>query len=208
MSLSTLLCVRRRSTAASLGMLATPDSFRLNQSPLGAVLLPQAPITVGYIPSPEDLSLTRSVSVFHRLGRILTDHVFHPHGIPNYVVGLDVLLTIADVLPSGRCTRYAHNPCCFRRNRTPWPPSSSTRLPRQISGCSTFHREISNPGFCISSRDPELEWASLPLHPSGQAVKVAFKREQFRYVPGLHVTPVYFGKTVPPSRLPSCTGIP
>jgi len=34
-------------------MLATPDSFRLNQSPLGAIRLPQAPATVGRTPSPE-----------------------------------------------------------------------------------------------------------------------------------------------------------
>jgi len=35
------------------GLLATPDSFGLNQSPLGAIHLPQAPRTVGHAPSPE-----------------------------------------------------------------------------------------------------------------------------------------------------------
>jgi len=34
-------------------MLATPDSFRLNQNPLGASSLPQAPITIAHSPSPE-----------------------------------------------------------------------------------------------------------------------------------------------------------
>jgi len=37
-------------------MLATPESFRLTQNPLGAVLLPQALIPVGHSPSPEGLS--------------------------------------------------------------------------------------------------------------------------------------------------------
>jgi len=43
-------------------MFATPDSFRLNQSPLGAVLLPQAPTSVGHTPSPEGLSLAQVAS--------------------------------------------------------------------------------------------------------------------------------------------------
>jgi hypothetical protein len=34
-------------------MLATPDSFRLNQNPLGASSLPQAPTTVAHSPLPE-----------------------------------------------------------------------------------------------------------------------------------------------------------
>ena len=38
-------------------MLATPDSFRSNQNPLGAVLLPQALATVGHLSSPKSLSL-------------------------------------------------------------------------------------------------------------------------------------------------------
>jgi hypothetical protein len=33
-------------------MLATPDSFRLNQNPLGAIRLPQALTTVAHIPLP------------------------------------------------------------------------------------------------------------------------------------------------------------
>jgi len=41
------------------GLFATPDSFRLNQSPLGAVHLPQAPTSVGRTPLPEGLSLAQ-----------------------------------------------------------------------------------------------------------------------------------------------------
>jgi len=70
MSLSTLVYHRRRSAAASLGMLATPDSFRLNQSPLGAIHLPQAPTTVGHTPSPEGLSKLRVRWIFPRLSPI------------------------------------------------------------------------------------------------------------------------------------------
>jgi len=40
------------------GLFATPESFRLTQSPLGAGLLPQALIPVGHSPSPEGLSIT------------------------------------------------------------------------------------------------------------------------------------------------------
>jgi len=35
------------------GLFATPDSFRLNQSPLGAIHLPQAPTTVAHTPLPK-----------------------------------------------------------------------------------------------------------------------------------------------------------
>jgi len=65
MSLSTL-CIKVADVARrrDSGMLATPDSFRPNQSPLGAVLLPQALTTVGTFPSPERLSLARAGSAF------------------------------------------------------------------------------------------------------------------------------------------------
>jgi len=91
-------------------MLATPDSFRLNQSPLGAVLLPQALTTVGHIPSPESLSLAGVGSTFIGRNRLPIDRSFHPHGIPSYDVSLDDLLTIANALSSRRCARYAHYP--------------------------------------------------------------------------------------------------
>jgi hypothetical protein len=53
-----VIVVRCRSAAANQGMFATPDPFRLDQNPLGAVLLPQALIPVGHSPSPEGLSKT------------------------------------------------------------------------------------------------------------------------------------------------------
>jgi len=61
-------------------MLATPGSFRPNQSPLGAIHLPQAPATVGHTPSPEGLSqvsgevkLASTLADFRFISFVLTD---------------------------------------------------------------------------------------------------------------------------------------
>jgi len=83
---------RRLSAAASLGLFATPDSFRLNQSPLGAYHLPQAPdirrahsVTEGPFDSSGGVGLSSALadSRFHPV---------HPHGIPSSDVGLVALL--------------------------------------------------------------------------------------------------------------------
>jgi len=52
------------------GLFATPDSFRLNQSPLGAYHLPQAPTTVAHTSSPKGLSIARVGWDFPRLSPI------------------------------------------------------------------------------------------------------------------------------------------
>jgi len=57
MSLSTLLIYAAVAQRRSYGLLATPEPFRLAQSPLGADLLPQALVSVGDTPSPEGLSI-------------------------------------------------------------------------------------------------------------------------------------------------------
>jgi len=57
MSLFTLVKFTDVAQRRFSGMIATPESFRLTQSPLGAVLLPQALESVGPSPSPEGLSL-------------------------------------------------------------------------------------------------------------------------------------------------------
>jgi len=89
------------------GMFATPDSFRLNQSPLGAVLPPQAPTSVGHTPSPGGLSLAQAGSPFLGSRRFPVNHCFHPCGTPSYDMGLDDSLTIANVL----VTRTACSVC-------------------------------------------------------------------------------------------------
>jgi len=72
--------IRRRSSAASLGMLATPDSFRLNQSPLGAFHQPQAPtirrtrfVTEGPFANSGEVTLSTALAVFRAIS-------FGPHG--------------------------------------------------------------------------------------------------------------------------------
>jgi len=110
MSLSTYVVVADVARWRVSGLFATPDSFRLNQSPLGAGLLPQAPTSVGHTPFPGGLSLAQAGSPFLDSRRFPVDHRFHPRGTPSYDMGLDVLLTIANALSPGRCTRYAHNP--------------------------------------------------------------------------------------------------
>jgi len=62
--------IRCRSAAANSGLLATPVSFRLTQSPLGADLLPQAPTSVVSSRHRERLSLTRAWWEFPRLSPI------------------------------------------------------------------------------------------------------------------------------------------
>jgi len=61
-------------------MLATPDSFRLNQNPLGASSLPQAPITIAHSPSPErafdgsgEVALSSTHVDFRAISFVLTE---------------------------------------------------------------------------------------------------------------------------------------
>jgi len=80
-----------------LGLFATPDSFRLNQSPLGAVLQPQAPTTRRPTPLPESLSLIQVGCGFPRLSPTPTSSI-HPHGTPDYGVGLHALPVVANAI--------------------------------------------------------------------------------------------------------------
>jgi len=59
MSLSTLFNFADVARQRVSGMFATPESFRLNQSPLGAVLQPQAPLTVDSLRRRSNLSLAQ-----------------------------------------------------------------------------------------------------------------------------------------------------
>jgi len=52
------------------GLFATPDPFRLNQSPLGAVHLPQAPTSVGRLRRRRGLSVAQVRWRFRRLSPI------------------------------------------------------------------------------------------------------------------------------------------
>jgi len=73
MSLSTRLPQRVVTTVAwrrDYGLLATPDSFRLNQNPLGAIRLPQALTSVGAIRRRRSLSLAGLWWNFPRLASL------------------------------------------------------------------------------------------------------------------------------------------
>jgi len=73
MSLSTQLPQRVVATVAwrrDYGLLATPDSFRLNQNPLGANRLPQVPISVSTIRHRRHLSLAGLWWHFPRLASL------------------------------------------------------------------------------------------------------------------------------------------
>jgi len=67
MGLSTLGLFAAVAQRRVSGLFATPDLFGPNQNPLGAVLLPQALVSVGPTPSPEGLSLALVGLFFLRL---------------------------------------------------------------------------------------------------------------------------------------------
>jgi hypothetical protein len=74
------------------GMLETPDSSRPNQSPLGAIHLPQAPTSVAVSSSPKS---TFDGSGEVKLSSTFVDfriHLVRPHGFPSPDVGLVAVL--------------------------------------------------------------------------------------------------------------------
>jgi len=70
MGLSTLLIIAAVAQRRISGMFATPVSFRLTQSPLGADLLPQAPRSVVPSRHREELSVAQAWWDFRRLSPI------------------------------------------------------------------------------------------------------------------------------------------
>jgi len=70
MSLSTLVSIADIAQRRVYGLFATPVSFRLTQSPLGAVLLPQVPTSVVSSRRREKLSLAQVWWGFPRLSPI------------------------------------------------------------------------------------------------------------------------------------------
>jgi len=112
MSLSMLFTPRggrRHSAAASLRSVRNPCAIQAGSEPPGR--RPPAPgshprwthsVTGGPFASSGGVNLAGL--------RRVTVNRFHPYGTPSYRVGLNVLLTITNVLTSGRCAGYAHNP--------------------------------------------------------------------------------------------------
>jgi len=84
------------------GLFATPDSFRLNQSPLGAIHLPQAPTTVAHTPSPK-VPFDSSGGVV--LSSALADSRSIPFALTEsqaVYVGLVALLKVANAIATWR----------------------------------------------------------------------------------------------------------
>jgi len=79
----------------------------------------------------------------------------------------------------------------------------------KISGCLAFPRE--NLGSqrsqlnltVLSFREPRCS-STIRVRPGPRHLS----ESSFATYCGMHATPVYCGKTVPPGRLPSCTGSP
>jgi len=134
---------------------------------------------------------------------------FHPYGTQGYGMSLCDLLTIAYATSQRRWTRYVRNPCPFRWNRTPWPPTSCARFPRRSFRWLDLCEEQSPlPIFAfnlsvLSSRGPHcsslVRACTLPRRVGESSLAASY---------GLHATPDYYGKSEPPDRLPSCIGTP
>jgi len=125
-------------------------------------------------------------------------------------MSLCALLTIANAVSHRRRTWYARNPCPFRWNRTPWPPTSCARIPRRWFRWLDLCEEQSPlPIFAfdlsvLSSYGPHCSTFTRVCtrrgHLNGESSFAAYC--------GLHATPDYCGKSEPPDRLPACIGTP
>jgi hypothetical protein len=122
-------------------------------------------------------------------------------------MSLCVLLTIANAVSHRRRTWFARNPCPFRWNRTPWPPTSCARLPRQCLGWLGLSSHKAIPGCRVYPRGPEIAWASLFVRPSGLAtLRQLLSENSFATYCGLHVTPVAKAQQSLPVACPPAPG--
>jgi len=123
-------------------------------------------------------------------------------------VSLDVLLTIANALTPWRVPGICTQPCCFRCNRTPWPPSSCARLPRQDFRLpEPFTAKIADSGKANSPHGPESAWASLLIRRTGKPGSGQCE-SSIAMRCGMRIHPIRMAWIAPPDRLPSCAGTP
>jgi len=96
--------------------------------------------------------------------------------------------------------RSARNPCSLVSSRTSWPPSSPA--PGSLRHCAWA-------GTPFGGSYPASRNASFILTdtPAGSGLSTVFAVVAL-HVPGLHATPVLYGRTEPPGRLPSCARLP
>jgi len=142
---------------------------------------------------------------FHRLQTA----IFHLHRTQDYGMSLCVSLTIAIVLTHGRRTGSVRNPCPFRWGRTPWPPTSSARLPRRyFRRLDLCGKQSSLPIFAfdlsaLNSRRPHcssrIQAFALSEHLGESSLAACY---------GMHATPDFLASQSLPTARPSCIGTP
>lgn len=117
------------------------------------------------------------------------------------------MLTIANALLHGRRTGYVRNPCSFRWNRTPWPPTSCARFPRRnFRWLYLSEGDTPLPVVAFKPFGPELAQASLLVLSLAGAWDRHLGESSLAACCGLHATPDYYGKSVPPDRLQPASG--
>jgi hypothetical protein len=110
---------------------------------------------------------------------------------------------------TGGGLRCAHNPCPFRWDRTPWPPSTCARLPRWILGWLDLYEEgYPLPVFAFDLSVLRARGPRCSSRIQAETLNGRIGESSFAAYCGMHVTPDYCGKSVPPDRLPSCIGTP
>jgi len=123
-------------------MLATPDSFRPNQSPLGAIHLPQAPTIVRHTPLPEGFSvvagevdLSSALADSRSISFVLTD--------PAPILWAKLLcFRVANAIATWRQAKVCLRPLSFfGKDRASRPPPLQHRVPHtsNASGCLRRH---------------------------------------------------------------------
>jgi len=180
MGLSTSF-LRCRSAAASSGLLATPVSFRLTQSPLGASLQPQALIPVG--------RLSVAGGPFDSFGGLSVGQLapvpksrFHPRGTQSFGMSLSGLLTIANALPPPATDSVCPQPLLLPVEQNPLAAYRLTRFPRQRpTRLNLCEEESPLPTFAFDLAVLSLHGPHCSPWPGFHRVK-AFRREQSRRV--------------------------
>jgi len=117
------------------GMLATPDSFRLNQNPLGAIHLPQALTFVDRSVAGESFGSSGRVELSSALAASSFDP-FHPCGIPSYKVSLPHCFRFANAFAARRQAEVCLRPLSrYGRDRASRPPPLQHRVPIRAAWC-------------------------------------------------------------------------
>jgi hypothetical protein len=164
-----------------------PYPLRLDRAPWPPSFLRQAP--TARVSSPGCCR----ISPVARL--VSTDSPF-PFQLPDSPGPLPIITWSTAPRPAGS----AGYPCPFRLDRAPWPPSSCARLPTLEShprAPTGFPARGGSPGSVLSPRGSRTRLGLLGVHCNRVLRLLRFA-----------ATPVHYGRTEPPGRLPSCARLP